>query len=180
MTLANKITLSRIFLLPVFLFFILENIPYGTFIAAVVFVLAAATDGLDGYVARKQKQVTTLGKLLDPLADKLLVMSALVSLVAKAALPAWIAIVIIARELAVTGLRSVAAAEGRVIAASRFAKVKTVTQIIAIVGVMIDNYPFSVIGFPFTTLMLYVAVVFTILSGVDYFRGAVDLFDQKN
>ena len=177
MTLANKITLSRIFLLPVFLFFVLENIPYGPFIAAGVFVLAAATDGLDGYVARKQNQVTTLGKLLDPLADKLLVMSALVSLVARASLPAWIAIVIIARELAVTGLRGVAAAEGRVIAASRFAKIKTITQIVAIVGVLISNFPFSLIGFPFTTIALYVAVVFTILSGYDYFRGAIDLFE---
>ena len=85
MTLANKITLSRIFLMPVFLFFLLENIKYGSYIAAAVFIVAAATDGLDGYVARKRKQVTTLGKLLDPLADKLLVMSALVSLVGQGA-----------------------------------------------------------------------------------------------
>ena len=164
-------------MLPVFLFFILENVPYGSFIAAGVFVLAAATDGLDGYVARKQQQVTTLGKLLDPLADKLLVMSALVSLVARASLPAWIAIIIIARELAVTGLRGVAAAEGRVIAASKFAKVKTITQIVAIVGVIIGNYPFSLIGFPFTIIALYIAVLFTVLSGIDYFRGAMDLFE---
>lgn len=177
MNLANKITMSRIFLLPVFLFFVFEQIHYGQFIAAGIFILAAATDGLDGYVARKQKKVTTLGKLLDPLADKLLVMSALVSLVAKAALPAWIAIVIIAREFAVTGLRSVAAAEGRVIAASRFAKVKTVTQIVAIVAVILNNYPFSLINFPFTQISLWVAVIFTILSGVDYFRDAADLLE---
>lgn len=179
MTLANKITLSRIFLMPVFLFFLLENIRYGTFIAAGVFILAAATDGLDGYVARKHKQVTTLGKLLDPLADKLLVMSALVSLVGQSKLPAWIAIVIIARELAVTGLRAVAAAEHRVIAASRFAKVKTVTQIVAIVGIIVENFPFSLVGFPFTTLALYVAVVFTVLSGADYFANAKDLLSSS-
>lgn len=179
MNLANKITLTRIFLLPVFLFFISEKVPYGSFIAAGIFILAAATDGLDGYVARRQKQVTNLGKLLDPLADKLLVMSALVSLVARAALPAWIAIVIIAREFAVTGLRSVAAAEGRVIAASRFAKIKTITQIVAIVAIMINNFPFSLIGFPFKDVALYTSVVFTVLSGLDYFRGAGDLFEAR-
>lgn len=178
MNLANKITMSRIFLLPVFLFFVFEQVSYGQFIAAGIFILAAATDGLDGYVARKQKKVTTLGKLLDPLADKLLVMSALVSLVAKAALPAWIAIVIIARELAVTGLRSVAAAEGRVIAASKFAKVKTVTQIVAIVAVILNNFPFSLINFPFTQLALWAAVVFTVLSGMEYFRDAADLLEH--
>lgn len=176
LNLANKITLTRIFLLPVFLFFITENIPYGSFIAAGIFIIAAATDGLDGYVARKQNQVTTLGKLLDPLADKLLVMAALVSLVGQAALPAWIAIVILAREFAVTGLRAVAAAEGRIIAASKFAKVKTVTQIVAIVAIMVNNFPFSLIGFPFKDVALGVAVAFTILSGLDYFRGAGDLF----
>ncbi len=180
MTLANKITLSRIFLMPVFLFFLFENVKYGTYIAAAVFILAAATDGLDGYFARKRKQVTTLGKLLDPLADKLLVMSALVSLVGQAKLPAWIAIVIIARELAVTGLRSVAAAERRVIAASKFAKVKTITQIVAIVGVIVENYPFSLIGFPFTDLALYAAVAFTVLSGAEYFANSKDLLGDSS
>ncbi len=177
--LANKITLSRIFLLPVFLFFIFEQTPYGKLIAAAIFVLAAATDGLDGYVARKQKSVTNLGKLLDPLADKLLVMSALVSLVAMAALPAWIAIVIIGREFAVTGLRSIAVAEGIVIAASRFAKIKTVTQIVAIIAIMVNNYPFSLIGFPFKDIALLTAVFFTIASGLDYFRSASDILSER-
>jgi len=177
MNLANKITLSRIFLLPVFLFFVSEQVRFGPYIAAGIFILAAATDGLDGYVARKKKQVTTLGKLLDPLADKLLVMSALVSLVEQAALPAWIAIVILAREFAVTGLRGVAAAEGRVIAASKFAKLKTVTQIVAIVAVMTNNYPFSLIGFPFKSIALALAVIFTILSALEYFRDAGHLLE---
>ncbi|MBT9156090.1 MAG: CDP-diacylglycerol--glycerol-3-phosphate 3-phosphatidyltransferase [Firmicutes bacterium] len=179
MNLANRITLSRIFLLPVFLFFVFEQARYGEFIAAGIFIVAAATDGLDGYVARKQKNVTNLGKLLDPLADKLLVMSALVSLVAMSALPAWIAIVIIGREFAVTGLRSIAAAEGRVIAASKFAKVKTVTQIIAITAVMVNNYPFSLVGFPFKEIALWVAVVFTVASGFDYFRAAGDILGER-
>jgi len=176
--LANKITLSRIFLLPVFLFFISQQPRFGPFIAVLVFVIAAATDGLDGYIARKKKQVTKLGQLLDPLADKLLVMSALVSLVEQAALPAWIAIIILAREFAVTGLRGVAAAEGKVIAASKFAKVKTVTQIVAIVAVMLNNYPFSLIGFPFTTISLAIAVIFTILSALEYFRDAAPLLES--
>jgi len=177
MNLPNKITLSRIFLLPVFLFFLSEQLRYGSFIAVAVFILAAATDGLDGYVARKTKQVTKLGQLLDPLADKLLVMSALVSLVAQAALPAWIAIVILAREFAVTGLRAVAATEGKVIAASRFAKLKTISQIVAIVAVMMQNYPFSLVGFPFKTISLGVAVIFTVLSAVEYFRNAASLLE---
>ncbi|MBS3872694.1 MAG: CDP-diacylglycerol--glycerol-3-phosphate 3-phosphatidyltransferase [Firmicutes bacterium] len=178
MNLANKITLSRIFLLPVFLFFISEQMRYGPLIAAGIFILAAATDGLDGYVARKKKQVTTLGKLLDPLADKLLVMSALVSLVEQAALPAWIAIVILAREFAVTGLRGVAAAEGKIIAASKFAKLKTVTQIVAIVAVMTNNYPFALIGFPFKDIALALAVLFTVLSALEYFRDAGTLLES--
>lgn len=169
MTLANRITMARILLVPVFLFFLLEKIPYGTFIAAGIFILAASTDGLDGYVARKRKEVTNLGKLLDPLADKLLITAALVSLVEASVLPAWVAIVIISRELAVTGLRSMAAAEGIVVQASVMAKVKTITQIVAIVGLLINNFPFSLIHFPFTSIAVWVAILLTVWSGVDYF-----------
>ncbi len=169
MTLANRVTLTRILLVPVFLFFLLEKIAYGTFIAAGIFIVAASTDGLDGYLARKRKEVTNLGKLLDPLADKLLITAALVSLVEASVLPGWVAIVIISRELAVTGLRSVAAAEGIIVQASILAKVKTVSQIVAIVGLMIDNYPFSLINFPFTSLAVGFSVVLTIWTGVDYF-----------
>jgi CDP-diacylglycerol--glycerol-3-phosphate 3-phosphatidyltransferase len=169
MTLANRITVARILLVPVFLFFLLEKIPYGTFIAAGIFILAASTDGLDGYFARKRQEVTNLGKLLDPLADKLLITAALVSLVEASVLPAWVAIIIISRELAVTGLRSVAAAEGLVIAASPIAKLKTISQIVAIVGLIINNFPFSLIGFPFTAIAVAVSVVLTIWSGTDYF-----------
>lgn len=169
MSLANRITISRILLVPVFLFFVLEKIPYGTFIATGIFILAASTDGLDGYVARKRREVTNLGKLLDPLADKLLITAALVSLVDAGILPAWIAIVIISRELAVTGLRSVAAAEGIIVHASGIAKFKTVMQIVAISGLLIRNYPFSIINFPFTSIAVAIAVAVTIWSGIDYF-----------
>ena len=169
MTLANRITMVRILLVPIFLFFLLQKIAYGPFIAAGIFIIAASTDGLDGYVARKRKEVTNLGKLLDPLADKLLITAALISLVEAAVLPSWVAIVIISRELAVTGLRSVAAAEGIVIAASRLAKVKTITQIIAVVGLMVDNYPFSLINFPFTSIAVGVSIFLTVWTGVGYF-----------
>lgn len=169
MNLANRVTIIRILLVPIFLYFVLENIPYGTYIAAGIFIIAASTDGLDGYLARKRHEVTNLGKLLDPLADKLLITAALVSLVEAGVLPAWIAIVIISRELAVTGLRSVAAAEGIIVHASPVAKFKTVSQIVAIVGLLIDNYPFSLIGFPFTDIVVWLAIVLTVWSGLEYF-----------
>lgn len=172
MNIANRVTMVRILLVPVFLYFVLQSIPYGTYIAAGIFILAASTDGLDGYLARKRKEVTNLGKLLDPLADKLLITAALISLVGSGVLPAWVAIIIISRELAVTGLRAVAAAEGVVIQASVVAKLKTISQIVAIVGLLIDNYPFSLINFPFTQIAVWVAIVLTMWSGVEYFIGA--------
>lgn len=181
MNLANRITLVRIFLVPVVMFFLLVKYPFGYFtigsismtynelIAALVFILAASTDGLDGYIARKHKIVTNLGKFLDPLADKLLISAALISLVEMQRLEAWIAIVIISREFAVTGLRLVAAAEGQVIAASALGKVKTWVQIVAIVALMIRNFPFEHIGLPFATIAMWAMVIITIYSGYDYF-----------
>jgi CDP-diacylglycerol--glycerol-3-phosphate 3-phosphatidyltransferase len=179
--LANKITLVRIFLVPVVIIFLLVRFDIGhirlgnvtltisELIATLMFILAAVTDGLDGYIARKNKMVTNLGKFLDPLADKLLITAALVSLVEMQRLEAWIAIVIISREFAVTGLRLVAAAEGYVIAASRLGKLKTIVQIIAIVSLMLNNAPFSTIAFPFSVIMTWLAVLITIVSGLDYF-----------
>ncbi len=134
MNLANKLTLIRIFLVPVFLVFIaVKDIPYGSFIATFIFILASLTDKLDGYIARSRNQITNFGKFMDPLADKLLVTAALISLVDLQVVPGWAAVVIIAREFAVSGLRSIAAAQGRVIAASWWGKIKTVIQIIAII-----------------------------------------------
>lgn len=181
MNLANKITLARVFLVPIVMVFLLirsdfgavtfygMTISYAEIIATCLFIVAASTDVLDGYIARKRKLVTNFGKFMDPLADKLLITAALVSLVERGSIEGWMAIVIIGREFAVTGLRLVAAAEGQVIAASKLAKLKTLTQIIALVAVMLNNFPFALIGFPFDVLAMWVAVIMTILSGIDYF-----------
>ena len=138
MNLANKLTMLRIFLVPIFLIFIaMKGIPYGTIIATLIFIIASLTDQLDGYIARSRNQITTFGKFMDPLADKLLVTSALISLVELGLIPSYAAIIIIAREFAVSGLRTIAASEGKIIAASWWGKIKTVIQIIAIVLLLI-------------------------------------------
>jgi CDP-diacylglycerol---glycerol-3-phosphate 3-phosphatidyltransferase len=168
MNLANKLTIIRIFLVPVFMFFLLVKVPYGEYIAVGVFILAAATDSLDGYIARSRNQVTKFGKFMDPLADKLLVTAALISLVEMGKLSAWVAFIIIAREFAITGLRVLAASENITIAASWWGKIKTITQIVAIIVLLLDNFPFKYIGVPFDTIMVAAAVVFTIISGADY------------
>jgi CDP-diacylglycerol--glycerol-3-phosphate 3-phosphatidyltransferase len=160
MNLANKLTILRIILVPVFLFFIAINIPYGTIIATAVFVIAALTDTLDGYIARSRNQVTKFGKFMDPLADKLLVTAALVSLVEMKALSTWVVMIIIAREFAITGLRAVAASEGIVIAASRWGKAKTITQIVAIIAALLK--------LPYNQYLIYIAVIITLISGFDY------------
>ncbi len=182
MNLANRITLARIFLVPVVsLILLLRYDGFWSFtinhrtttgsewIAALIFIIAASTDGLDGYIARKRKIITNFGKLLDPLADKLLISAVLISLVELQRLSAWVAIIIISREFAVTGLRLVAAAEGVVLAATKIAKLKTVTQIIAMVALMMNNFPFSYFGIPFDTFMVYIMVLTTLWSGIDYF-----------
>lgn len=139
-------------------------------IAALLFIIAAATDWVDGFYARKYNLITNLGKFLDPLADKLLVSAALILLVEQGLAPAWIVILIISREFAVTGLRLVAAGDGIVLAASKLGKIKTVTQIVAIAALLLHNFPFSFLGFPFAIIMLYIALFFTVLSGYDYFK----------
>lgn len=164
MNLANKLTLLRIFLIPVFMFFFLIRIPYGQYIATGVFIIAASTDGLDGYIARKRKQITNFGKLMDPLADKLLITAALIVLVELRLLAGWIAFVIIGREFFVTGLRTIAAVEGVVIAASKLGKIKTATQIIAIIALLLN--------ISFGKYLMYLAVFFTLWSGLDYYLNA--------
>ncbi len=169
----NVLTLLRILAVPVLVVALLDETPDGDVIAAAVFALAALTDGLDGYIARRRRQVTTFGKLMDPLADKLLVIAALVALVSLDRLAAWIAMVIIAREVAVTALRSVAAERGVVIPASLLGKLKTVVQIVAIIAVIaFDPTPLWV------DLLLYLAVAITVLSGIDYFLGVRRRFDE--
>jgi CDP-diacylglycerol--glycerol-3-phosphate 3-phosphatidyltransferase len=162
----NVLTLLRIVAVPVLVVALLDETPDGDVIAAIVFALAAFTDGLDGYIARRRQQITTFGKLMDPLADKLLIIAALISLVSLDRLAAWIAMVIIARELAITGLRSVAAERGVVIAASWLGKLKTALQVAAV---------FALIAFDpaptWVDVLLYVAVAVTVISGLDYFFG---------
>lgn len=169
MNLPNKLTLLRIILIPVFVIFLLVRIPYGDYIAALIFILAAVTDSLDGYLARKWEQVTKLGIILDPIADKLLVTAALISLVELGRVPGWIAIVILGREFAVSGLRSVKAEEGIVIPASNLGKIKTISQIIAVILIILQGSYQPYINIPLGIWAMYVAVIITIISGVEYF-----------
>ncbi|ALS21709.1 MULTISPECIES: CDP-diacylglycerol--glycerol-3-phosphate 3-phosphatidyltransferase [Paenibacillus] len=194
MNLANRITLARIFLVPIIMFFLLVNvkfphiridqfsITYNQIIAALIFIVAASTDSLDGYIARKRKLVTNLGKLLDPLADKLLVSAVLVSLVEMDKLGAWIVIVIISREFAVTGLRQIALLEGIVMAASKWGKWKTAAQITAIIALLLNNFPFAFIDFPFDVVTSWIAAIITVYSGIDYFvknKHVLNFDEQK-
>lgn len=172
MNLPNTLTMIRIILVPIFMLVLLIKIPYGQLFAALIFIIAASTDGLDGYIARKRKQVTNFGKIMDPLADKLLVSAALISLVQLGKISGWVAIIIIGREFAVTGLRSVAAAEGIIISASKLGKYKTVSQIVAIVAILINEIIIEIIGLPLGEYLIYIAVFFTLYSGWDYFAKA--------
>lgn len=168
MNLANKITIFRVILIPFFMISLYSNLEYSTYIAGAIFVFAALTDTLDGYIARSRNMVTNFGKFIDPLADKVLVSSALISLVDLGKIPAWVVVIIIAREFTITGFRIIAASEGVNIAASSLGKIKTITQLVAITALLINNYPFKLIDFPFDIILLYVSLFFTILSGADY------------
>lgn len=181
MNIPNRITISRILLIPVFILLLSipfewgsiqigENqLPVDHLAAAILFIFASATDWVDGYYARKYNLVTNLGKFLDPMADKLLVSAAFILLVELEMAPAWVVILIISREFAVTGLRLVAAGEGVVLAASQAGKLKTVTQIVSISAFLLHDFPFSYIGLPVGTIMLYIALIVTVYSGYDYF-----------
>ncbi|MBZ2173819.1 CDP-diacylglycerol--glycerol-3-phosphate 3-phosphatidyltransferase [Schnuerera sp. xch1] len=168
MNLANKITLIRVLMIPLFMIILFFDSKVHNYLATLIFVIASATDGLDGYIARSRNQVTTFGKFVDPLADKLLVSTALISLIQLGKVPAWIVVIIIAREFTITGFRIIAASEGITIAASPLGKIKTITQLIAITVLLIDNFPFSLVNFPFDIIMLYISLIFTVLSGIDY------------
>lgn len=185
MNLANKLTMLRIFLVPVFLVFItVKEISYGSIIATVVFIIASLTDQLDGHIARSRNQITNFGKFMDPLADKLLVTAALVALVELKLVAGWAVVVILAREFAVSGLRTLAASDGIVIAASWWGKIKTVTQMIAILLLLlkvnintsanainfINNNSFLNSFFTYVPeTIMFIAVLITIISGIDYF-----------
>ena len=170
--LPNNLTIARIFAIPVFLLILVlgGHSQAWQIVAAILFAVAAATDWLDGYLARKWNIVSNFGKFADPLADKMLVMTAFIMLVELGMVPAWIAAIIICRELAVTGLRLLLVENGgTVLAAAMPGKIKTFTQMFSIIFLLLH---FSMIG----TLLLYVALIFTIYSGYDYFKGARFLF----
>ena len=190
--LPNKITLARIALIPVFMIIMLvpfqwgslhigdESIPVAHLAGAVLFIIASTTDWVDGYYARKLNLVTNFGKFLDPLADKLLVSAALITLVQFDLAPAWMVIVIISREFAVTGLRLVLAGTGEVVAANMLGKIKTWAQIIAVAELLLHNLPFELVSFPFGDIALWVAVLFTVISGWDYFAKNWDALKTSN
>lgn len=169
MNLANKLTMIRMILVPVFLIFSLVDTMTGHIIALSIFVIASLTDKLDGYIARKYNQITDFGKFMDPLADKLLVTCALILLVEKNIFPSWIVVVIIAREFIVSGLRTLAASQGVVIAASQWGKLKTVLQMTAIIMALLSLIVSASWLKVLMTITIYLAVIATIFSGVDYF-----------
>jgi CDP-diacylglycerol--glycerol-3-phosphate 3-phosphatidyltransferase len=174
LNLPNALTMLRILAVPVVVVALLVEMPNGDVIAAAVFAAAALTDGLDGYIARSRNSITTFGKLMDPLADKLLIIGALVSLVSLGRLEAWVAMVIIAREVAVTILRTIAAERGLVIAASWLGKAKTVLQIAAVIALIATNPSPA-----WVDVLVYAAVAVTIVSGADYFFGLRRRIDEQ-
>lgn len=172
LNLPNKLTLVRIILIPIFMAFLLikpggEYIVYGRYFALFVFIIAAITDGLDGYLARSRDLITNFGKFMDPLADKLLISAALIALVDMGTISAWPVIIIIGREFAVTGLRVLAAGEGIVIAASNLGKYKTNAQIFAIIALILE------LGI--APILLWIAVILTLVSGIDYFMNSKEV-----
>lgn len=172
MNLPNKITMARIIMIPFFIIALLVNFPFHEPIAVVIFIVASASDAVDGHLARSRNLITDFGKFMDPLADKLLTCSAFICLVELQMIPSWVVIIIIAREFAITGLRTLAASDGIVIAASKWGKAKTISQMIAIIALLLVNWP--VMAFPalllFGNIMVYVALTLTLISGIDYFR----------
>ncbi|MDR3279948.1 MAG: CDP-diacylglycerol--glycerol-3-phosphate 3-phosphatidyltransferase [Synergistaceae bacterium] len=174
--LPNLLSLSRVFLAPLVMVFLTVRGQFGTLlgvnigdiIAGIVFIVASLTDAADGYFARKHGIVTNMGKFIDPLADKILVVAALISLVELERLPAWIVVIIVSREFIVSGIRMVAAVDGVVIHASKGGKAKTVSQIIAII-MMIFNIPYAL-------PVMWIAMIMTVWSGLDYLIKGRDYF----
>jgi CDP-diacylglycerol---glycerol-3-phosphate 3-phosphatidyltransferase len=186
MNLPNSITMSRIAMIPLFLWMLSPHFPWQgadgaqEIAASVLFILASITDGLDGYLARKRGQITTMGMLLDPLADKIMVTAALIELVAynPQVVKVWIAVVIIAREFLISGLRSIASSEGFTITASELGKLKTVIQIVSVVSAILahrwDHWQIGVVVIPvkwYAVAAIYFTVVVSTISAIDYFVG---------
>ena len=167
LNLPNALTLIRILLVPVLVVALTVETPGGSTIAAIVFAIAALTDGLDGYIARTRQSVTTFGKVMDPVADKLMIAAALIPLVSLDRLEPWVAMVIIAREFAVSGLRIAAGQQGVVIPASSLGRVKTVVQVVAVLALIAAPQHEAV----WVQALVYAMVVATVVSGADYFLG---------
>lgn len=181
MNLPNKLTMLRIILIPVFIVFLLlrKEIMGAEFISLIIFIIAAITDSLDGYIARKQKIVTKFGKIVDPVADKLLISGALIAFVSLNEISIWAAILIIGREFAVTGLRVIAAKDGVIISASIWGKIKTTIQIAAVIAVIVDP---KIIELPYNipNILIWIAVIITLYSGYKYFHAVnIDLFVEE-
>ena len=181
MNLPNKLTIVRIVLIPFFVFFMLTTFvpePYTFWIAEIIFIVASLTDTADGMIARKYNLITNFGKFMDPLADKMLVSSAFICLVALGRIPAWIVIVIIGREFIISGFRLVASDNGIVIAASYWGKFKTTFQMLAIVLLILnlgDTYPVMHL---IEQILIYVALILTIVSLVDYVAKNLDVLKE--
>lgn len=182
MNIANRLTIARIVMIPLFLLIMcfpknilgMVNVFHSTLsvswvLAMIIFTIASITDFLDGYLARKYHLITNFGKFADPLADKLLVMTAFITLVGAGVIPMWIVAIIVCRELAVTGLRLLLVNDGEVLAAAWPGKVKTATQMLAIIFLLIDDFPVKGLPFSIGTILVYICLVATIYSGVDYF-----------
>jgi len=165
----NLLSIFRIMTIPVVVAFLFSPSPAASFLAALLFGIASTTDALDGYIARYQNSETAIGKLLDPLADKLLINSALIMLIPLGRIPAWMVVLIVGREVAVTGLRGIASIEGRVISASTWGKAKTIFQSFALGGLML-HYEYFGINFHLVGMILmWIALAITLGSGFDYF-----------
>jgi len=169
MTIANVLTISRIAMIPVLIILLRMDAPNSYLLAALVFTLLVLTDSIDGFIARKYKQMTKLGTFLDPLADKLLITASLVCLVELHKIQSWIVIIIIAREFVITSFRALKAAEGKVISASKWGKVKTVIQALAILIVILEGQWRVHIPYPLDVWSIYIAAIVTVLSGFKYF-----------
>ena len=192
MNLPNQLTVLRIIMIPIFILVLVLPIDLGTMtigttqlenthlIAAILFAAASITDWLDGKIARSRGLVTNFGKFADPLADKMLVMTAFIMLVELNKAPGWVVSIIVCRELAVTGLRLLLVEQsGEVMAAAWPGKIKTATQMVAIIFLFLNNIPFSMIGLPVDQIMLYLCLIFTIYSGVDYFIKNTNVFKDS-
>ena len=191
MNLANKLTLLRVILIPFFIVcFYIPNlvvntisvnnylIPYANLLGLVIFLLAAITDFIDGYIARKYNMITDFGKFMDPLADKLLVTAALLILLENGLIAGWVVFIILAREFIVTGFRTIAASKGVVIAAGWLGKIKTVVQFIMISTLLLLNYTFELFNWPVDQIFVALAVVLTVASVVEYIYKNLHIFDE--